>query len=48
MAEDLLVPMALPQVMEMLPPGTVTAAPKCRPSSAERAKPMPPQPIHSA
>src|SRR6516162_5890358 len=29
-------------------PGTVIAGPKCRPESAERAKPMPPQPIHSA
>src|SRR5580693_940106 len=29
-------------------PGTVCAGPKCRPESPERAKPMPPQPIHSA
>ena len=30
------------------PPKTVIAAPNSRPESVDRAKPMPPQPIHSA
>ena len=34
--------------LEPREPGTVIAAPKCCPESVERAKPMPPQPIHSA